>query len=66
MSERTLARIEYELTEAETRLKLAVSRHAWRDAIHYATAAAGLEDEKKALAARPERTNIVGRKTVKG
>jgi hypothetical protein len=51
------------LSRAETRLKLAVARARWRDAIEHAQEAADLEDEIKAVrAAEPEGPrNVVGR-----
>ncbi|HXJ49637.1 MAG TPA: hypothetical protein VNF91_10760 [Candidatus Acidoferrum sp.] len=56
------------LRTAETRLKLAVARARWKDAIEYAQEAAALDDEIKALgAAEPAGAqNVVGRVRAQG
>ena len=56
------------LRTAETRLKLAVARARWRDAIEYAQEAAALDDAIKVLgAAEPAGPqNVLGRVRARG
>lgn len=62
-----LAFLRSALQRAETHLKLAVARQRWREAIEWATEAAALDDELKALPAEEQGPrNVVGRPSVRG